>query len=148
MDKKGMTLVEVLIALLVTGIILSAVYFMFVRITIMNKEQQEYVQAQDGVRNVMLLIEKDIRTSSQHILLKELDGCYNLSDLEKPDSTEDISYCIEDGKFSRNDQVIVDGVDNLIMSTNNFYIEVSINSKFGRRELNHEKKIYLRSASR
>lgn len=140
-----MTLVEVLVALLVTGIILSAVYFVLLRVTLMSKQQQEYVDAQDGMRNTMLLIEKDIRRSSQSVDVEEVDGCYVIRDNEDVSSV--FEYCISDSNLIRNGHVIIDGVDTLNIKIVDVYIEVSLMGKFGERELKHEKKIFLRTTS-
>ena len=147
-NKKGMTLVEVLVAMLITGIVLSAIYFVFIKVTVMNKEQQEYVKAQEGMRNTMLVIEKDIRRSSQSIELTSnaATGCYTIKDNE--DATVKFEYCINDNSVTRNGHVLIDGVSYLkIDSGTGYYIEVSLKGKFGGRELKHEKKIYLRTTA-
>lgn len=144
LNKKGMTLVEVLVALLVTGIILSAVYFVLVRVTLMNKQQQEYVNVQNGLRNTMLVIEKDIRKSSQSITLAtNASGCYIVSDII---DSQEFEYCVVDGVFLRNGQVLIDSVDQVNMELRDFYIKVTLTGNYGGEALKHEKKLYLRTA--
>lgn len=152
LNKKGMTLVEVLVALLVTGIILSAVYFVLVRVTLMNKQQQEYVNVQNGLRNTMLVIEKDIRKSSQSIkLTTNASGCYIVRDII---DSQDFEYCVVDGVFLRNGQVLIDSVDQVNMELRDFYngkkrrisLKVTLTGNYGGEALKHEKKLYLRTS--
>lgn len=43
-NNKGFTLVEVLIAMLITGIMFTSVYFWFIKVFTMNKEQNDFIQ--------------------------------------------------------------------------------------------------------
>jgi len=60
-DEKGVTLIELLIALVISGIIIAAVYRMFVAQTRSYTVQDQVAEVQQNVRNAMELLVKDIR---------------------------------------------------------------------------------------
>lgn len=142
-DKRGMTLVEIMIVLLVTTILLSAVYFVLVRVTEMNASQQAYINGQDALRNSLLIIEKDIRRSSQSLEIKENDDCYEIKDSLK-DTT--LTYCLVDKTLKREGYIIADKIDGFSIENNDFYINLRIESQTSRKEMKYEKKIFLRTA--
>lgn len=60
-DEKGVTLIELLIALVISGIIVAAIYRMFVAQTRSYTVQDQVAEVQQNVRNAMELLVRDIR---------------------------------------------------------------------------------------
>ncbi len=60
-DEKGVTLIELLIALVISGIIVAAIYRMFVAQTRSYTVQDQVAEVQQNVRNAMERMVKDLR---------------------------------------------------------------------------------------
>jgi prepilin-type N-terminal cleavage/methylation domain-containing protein len=60
-NKKGITLIELLIALVISGVIVAAIYRMFVSQTRSYTVQDQVAEVQQNVRNAMELLVRDIR---------------------------------------------------------------------------------------
>lgn len=140
-DKRGFTLVEVMVALFVTSILLGAVYFVFVRSFMMNKEQNDYVNSQDALRLSAMVIESDIRKSSQDINIIQEKGCFVITDIQ--DNTE-VEYCVSERTLYRNSVFLIDNVDSFILEDHINYVNLEIISNYNRKEIKHAQKIYFR----
>lgn len=140
-DKRGFTLVEVMVALFVTSILLGAVYFVFVRSFMMNKEQNDYVNSQDALRLSAMVIESDIRKSSQDINIIQEKGCFVITDNQ--DNTE-VEYCVSERTLYRNSVFLIDNVDSFILEDHINYVNLEIISNYNRKEIKHAQKIYFR----
>lgn len=151
-NKKGFTLVEVLIAMLITGIILSATYTLFVSVFKMNQEQNEFIQMQDTLRTVGQIVERDIRRSSQYIDLDNKEDAIHLVNLNKAGDVildnegnpVEVIYKLENRKLYRNGQHLMDQLDNFILREEGDVVYLELKSKTSKREVSHDKKIYLR----
>lgn len=139
--KDGFTLIEVMVAMMVTGIILGTVYFLFIKAWNMNMEQNEYINAQDALRISGLQIESDVRRSTQSITINTDGMCYEIID----DTT--ITYCLQDNTLIRNGSYLTDNVDLLTieMPSGNAYVDIKLKGSYNGKEISHEKKIYLRT---
>ena len=142
-DKKGFTLIEIMVALLITGIVLTAVYFVFIRSHNINQEQQRFIEAQDALRIGGLQIESDIRRSSQSIDIEKHDACYHL--IDKTDLKTTI-YCVENDTLTRNGVILIDRIHSVEITNTSQYIDIELKAQYGGKEVTHEKKIYLRSS--
>jgi prepilin-type N-terminal cleavage/methylation domain-containing protein len=60
-NEKGVTLIELLVALVICGIIVAAIYRLFVAQTRAYTVQDQVAEVQQNVRNAMELIVRDIR---------------------------------------------------------------------------------------
>ena len=140
-DKRGFTLVEMMVALFVTSILLGAVYFVFVRSFMMNKEQNDYVNSQDALRLSAMVIESDIRKSSQDINIIQEKGCFVITDNQ--DNTE-VEYCVSERTLYRNSVFLIDNVDSFILEDHINYVNLEIISNYNRKEIKHAQKIYFR----
>ncbi len=151
-DKKGFTLVEVMIALFVTSIILSAVYYLFINVSTMNKQQTDFIQIQDSLRTVSLITEKDIRRSPQKIEITTNDNTTTLYYLDEEGNKmihegKEVKYIyrLENGRLYRNDAFIMENLTKFELSQPQpFYVQLNLMSKIGNREVKHDQKIYLR----
>lgn len=153
-NNKGFTLVEVLIAMLITGIIFTSVYFLFIKVFTMNKEQNDFIQMQDAMRNVAHIVEKDIRKSTQNIEFVEAGNeikiyylDYSLNRMLDDTGNEiKITYKLSDDVLYRNGNYLMNNLDNFELTYEEvrLYVELKLNSKTDKREVKHDKKIYLR----
>lgn len=141
-NKKGFTLVEVIVAMLVTGIILSAVYFVFIKSFLMSQGQAEFINAQDAIRTSALMIESDIRKSSQSIETETIGTCTTITDTLTSDTFE---YCVQDSKLIRNGNVLIDHVKSIEFDNQINYVSFEITGLYQGKEIKHEKRIYLRN---
>ena len=60
-SEKGVTLIELLVALVICGIVVAAIYRLFVAQTRAYTVQDQVAEAQQNVRNAMELLVRDIR---------------------------------------------------------------------------------------
>ena len=60
-NKKGVTLIELMVALVICGIIVAAIYRLFVAQTRSYTVQDQVAESQQNVRNAMELLLRDIR---------------------------------------------------------------------------------------
>ncbi len=141
-NKKGFTLIEVIVAMLVTGIILSAVYFVFIKSFLMSQGQAEFINAQDAIRTSALMIESDIRKSSQSIETEANGTCTTITDTITNDTFE---YCVQDSKLIRNGNVLIDHVKSIEFDNQINYVSFEITGQYQGKEIKHEKRIYLRN---
>lgn len=60
-NKKGVTLIELLVALVISGVIIAGIYRMFVGQTRAYTVQEQVVEVQQNIRGAMELILRDVR---------------------------------------------------------------------------------------
>lgn len=147
--KKGFTLVEVIIAMFITTVLISAVYFMFIRVFQMNREQDQFIQMQDSLRTVSIIVEKDIRKSTQNVDIKKEGNTTTLQYLDdtgqKLEGSENIfTYKLENNRLYRNGIFLMENLEEFDLTNHNYYVNLELKSKTGKREVSHDKKIYLR----
>ncbi len=147
--KKGFTLVEVIIAMFITTVLISAVYFMFIRVFQMNREQDQFIQMQDSLRTVSIIVEKDIRKSTQNVDIKKEGNTTTLQYLDdtgqKLEGSENIfTYKLENNRLYRNGNFLMENLEEFELTNHNYYVNLELKSKTGKREVSHDKKIYLR----
>lgn len=140
-DRRGFTLVEIMVALLVTSILLGAIYFVFVRTFMMNKEQNDYVNSQDALRLSAMVIESDVRESSQDVEITQQGDCYLIIDIQ---DNKEIEYCVLNRILYRNSAFLIDNIDDFKLEDHINYVNLEIISKYNRKELKHAQKIYFR----
>ncbi len=148
-DKKGFTLVEVIIAMFITTVLIAAVYFMFIRVFQMNREQDQFIQMQDSLRTVSIIVEKDIRKSTQNVDIKKEGNITILQYLDESgkelEGSENIfTYKLENNRLYRNGNFLMENLEEFELTNHNFYVNLELKSKTGKREVSHDKKIYLR----
>jgi prepilin-type N-terminal cleavage/methylation domain-containing protein len=73
-DEKGVTLIELLIALVISGIIIAAIYRMFVAQTRSYTVQDQVSEVQQNVRNAMERMLKDLRMAGSDDDRKDING--------------------------------------------------------------------------
>lgn len=147
--RKGFTLVELIIAMAVTVIVLTMVVTFISTFLNINRQQNEYVKAQDSLRLAGIRIEKDIRESSQNITVsRDLNGCYRITDTGDSGSVK--TYCLVEKNLNRNSVYLVGNIDSIsveLSSSSGTYVIIKITGSYEGRSLNYEQKIYLRSAT-
>jgi type IV pilus assembly protein PilW len=61
MNKKGITLIELLVALVICGLVIAGIYRVFVAQTKAYTVQDQVVEVQQGIRSAMEILLRDIR---------------------------------------------------------------------------------------
>ncbi|NLW14705.1 MAG: prepilin-type N-terminal cleavage/methylation domain-containing protein [Erysipelothrix sp.] len=145
-NKKGFTLVEVIVAVFISTILIAAVYFMFVRVYLENESQNEFVKMQDTLRSISQIVETDIRKSSQYIDIDVAGDIYTIieKDHENGSTLKETPYELVDNVLYRNAVFLMDKVESFKIIEKEYYLEVEIKSESKGREIKHDKKIYLR----
>ncbi len=139
--KKGFTLVELLVAMAVSAIVLLGVISMFSSILKAEDQLDSYVQAQDSVRIISITVEKDIRTSSQQIVISNSGTC---TIIEDTNALEVIEYCLSNKNLTRNDQHIGSNIKVFSVYQENEMIKLLVESEYKKEVIRHEKAIHLR----
>lgn len=155
-NKKGFTLVELMIAMFIATILIAGVYAMFISVHNMNEEQQAFIEAQTNLGSVSQIVEKDIRKSSQHLDISVSGNSTVITQLDKEgniikdDEGNPLQYSYElmNGKLYRNNRFLSEHIESFEVhaypTEDPMYIYLKVNAKTRRREVNHDKKIYLR----
>lgn len=147
-NKKGMTLVEVVIALAVATVLVATISGVFLFINSVNNNQKSYIQAQDTIRTAALVVEKDIRSSSQYISV-EFDALTNTYEImDNTSNTVIAEYRLQGETLYRNGSVLIDNVTSFTISqelTSGERIRISISSSHSGKEMTYEQTIYLRT---
>lgn len=144
-NKKGLTLVELIVGMFVMTILFGIVYSIFIKLHLMNEEQKQFVEIQDSLRISGELLEKDIRQSSQNLKISSKDSCYFIHDL---DTNIDTKYCLNDNVLSKNERYLASNINHFELTQNKDSIKVRISSIYKEKEIKHEKTLYQRKASR
>lgn len=127
-DKRGMTLIEVIVVLLIVTILLGAIYMVLdVSISTLFKEDSR-VEIQESMRMASLSIEQDFRQSNQTSIPEEVDGCYYINLQE---------YCLDSSlkALSRNSVVLVNKIEAFTISEVDGQAHIvltSVDDKYGK----------------
>lgn len=108
-SKKGMTLMEVIIIMLILTILMGAVYLVFNQSVKSVLREDSRVEIQQNIRLVTTQLETDFRKSEQNEVGQLVDGCYYVN-LNK--------YCLVDGSIYRNDVAIAAKVNVFNITSN------------------------------
>lgn len=108
-NKRGFTLIEVLVVLLITSILLGVIYMVFNQSVSTFTKEESRVENQQSLRQAALVIEKDIRESDQQkgSLFLEADGCYRFA-FHK--------YCLVGNSLMRDGSALASNVAQFTMS--------------------------------
>ena len=100
LNKKGMTLVELLVAIAVLGFVLAGVTTIVSFASKFFSEEDSSIVRQENLRIVTVNFEKDIRKSDQNVT--ENSGCVLIGS---------ITYCLVNNEITRNDVIIAKEID-------------------------------------
>lgn len=146
-NKKGLTLIEVIVTIFIAAIVLGMVASIVGFFSGFFGDETQQINRQENMRILVLNLEKDIRTSDQTITLS--GGCYVIG--EGDGSTPIHTYCFsnENKTVTRNGDILARNVDqfNLILtdsSTINIDIKMEKDTRDKIIEANYT--IYLRQA--
>ena len=147
LNKKGMTLIEVLVTVLIAAIIMGMLASIFGFFANFYTSESRQVDRQENMRILLLNLEKDIRMSDQSVNLT--GPCYVIG--LGSDSTPTHQYCFDlaSGVVTRNGNVLARGVRTFILSTtDSTFISVNIEMipDGDRKQVKAEYTIYLRQA--
>lgn len=140
-NKRGFTLIEMIIALAVVTLVLGGLITVFRVIMKSNQTEQNYISAQDTLRTVSIHLEKEIRTSSQNIEISSLNNCTDIKDLT---SNELKTYCLISDGIYFNNTLLINNVKSFDLIKVDNAIELKLESNFQEDVIVYEKTIYLR----
>lgn len=108
-NKKGMTLIEVIVIMVVLTILLGAVYLVFSQSTSTIMKENSRVEIQQNMRQALQYIQRDLRSADQQSVPSLADGCYTINE---------INYCLEtDGVITRGGQAIAYDIQSFVISS-------------------------------
>ena len=142
--SKGMTLVELIIALSVSSIVLIALLSFFIFIQKHYQQETKRVQNQQAVRLFTQVIEDSIRMSSQSLQVDHDGTCTTLYDLEEKITIA--TYCpLNQDQYTIDDGVTIDGITDLEIEIKTEedieYVVLIVEGNLG---MDYEKTIVLR----
>lgn len=117
--KKGMTLIEVIVTLLVVTILLGAIYMVFNQSVSSITKEESRIENQQNMRQVALRIELDLRESDQLTAPYEDGSCYVI---------DTYKYCLIDQRVSRDSQVIANNIKSLSITTTDNIVSIKMES--------------------
>ena len=147
LNKKGMTLIEVLVTVLIAAIIMGMIASIFGFFANFYTSESRQVDRQENMRILLLNLEKDIRMSDQEV---DLDGtCYIIG--SGADSTPSHEYCFDNINkiVSRNGNVLARGVDIFTLETtddSDIAVNIQMITDGDRKLVKATYTIYLRQA--
>lgn len=142
-NKKGFTLIELVIAMAITTIVLSILVFVFTWGMRTYQTQQKFVNLQDSLRTSGMVIEKDIRASTQVLTITATTNCYTLTD----DESNINKYCLIDNVLTRNDVPLMDHLHTLEITQTSGFVRIYLAGTYEGKELHYEQNVYLRNNS-
>lgn len=107
-NKKGMTLLELMVAMFVFSIIIGSIHHIFLNFMGHHKNQEAQVQVQEEIDRLGYFFEKDIRESNQQFNVNQNGNCFFLKD--NLESNLKLEYCLKDNTVYRNQQVLMNNV--------------------------------------
>lgn len=142
--SKGMTLVELIIALSVSSLVLVSLLSFFIFIQKHYQQETKRVQNQQAVRLFTQVIEDSIRMSSQSLQVDHDGTCTTLYDLEEKITIA--TYCrLNQDQYTIDDGVTIDGITDLEIEIKTEedieYVVLIVEGNLG---MDYEKTIVLR----
>ena len=127
-NKKGFTLLELIVTLTILVIVLGAVYMMIVSTINATQSQRNYAQTQPSVRTLLSVSEQAVRRSSQDMTIQVEGDCY----IWNRNTGDDIRFCtLENHRVSYNDSVFFDYIDSFSINQNNQEITIHVKGVYG-----------------
>ncbi len=130
-NKKGMTLLELMVGLFVFSIIIGSIHHIFLNFMGHHQNQEISVQVQEESDRLNYYFEKDIRESNQQFNVNQNGNCFFLKDTAETDSK--LQYCLEDNTIYRNKQVLMNNVSEFKIeeNTNKIILKLKTSEKVG-----------------
>ena len=116
LNKKGFTLIELIIVMAVFAILASMAVSVFSFGLKSNQKNQEQQESTSTLRLVSSIVEKDIRKSSQNLELihdNNNPNCFKLLDLDDSETTDSevsYDYCLQGDNLYRNQVFLIDKI--------------------------------------
>ena len=98
---RGFSLLELTIAILLSGLVISMVFYAWKYVSIHTIKQQQKTIFQSEADLIVQIIERDLRKSAGVVKLSSNRVVFLL-----PGGIDTVSYKLENGQFSKNDTVI------------------------------------------
>jgi len=137
LNKKGLTLIELLVAIAVLGFVLAGVTTIVAFASKFFSEEDSSIIRQENLRIVTVNFEKDVRKSDQNVT--ENNGCILI---------DSITYCLVGNDITRNDAIIAKEIDtfDVNLAGDGSYLDLLVITTADERgkTMQAETRIYLR----
>ena len=137
-NKKGFTLIELIVVIVILGIILGGVVSAFVFGLRFYTDEDSSVIRQENLRLVAVSFEKDIRKSTSQIVTTS-GACATI---------DTIVYCLSGSNVTKNGDVIAQNVDefSIVLAADGSYVDLNLSSTPDDRnnDVDISTRIYLR----
>lgn len=146
--KKGLTVIEVLVTLLIVAIIFGMVASIVGFFSRFSTEESQHVRRQEEMRLVMLQIERDIRMSDQRVDVS-VPPCFSIGTATVGTLIHRYCFNSETNTLTRNGTIIARSVQffTIRISNNELVVEVRMLPSPNRRQLSADLRIFLRLQS-
>ena len=136
-NKKGFTLLELIIVIVVMGIIMGGVVSAFAFGLNVYTDENSSVDRQENLRLVAVTFEKDFRKSTTQSVTVS-GSCATIG--------TSITYCLEGTNVKRNGVVIAKHVDQMSITSSGTYFDLNLSSTPDDRNIDVDisTRIYLR----
>lgn len=120
-NNKGFTLIELIVVMAVFTIISAMTLTIFSFGVKSNQKNQDLQESTTSLRLVSRILEKDIRKSSQSLVLitdQAKPNCFKLKDIKDSEETDEevsFKYCLKEDVLYRNDAFLIDKISSFEM---------------------------------
>jgi prepilin-type N-terminal cleavage/methylation domain-containing protein len=119
LNRKGITLIELMVALVISGIVMGAIYRLFITQTRAYTVQDQVAEVQQSVRSAMEILVRDLRMAGSETLAVPIVTPVASNSITVNYQASQITYSIVGGSLRR---TLADGTFEVILPNVNSFI--------------------------